>query len=286
MVEPAARRQAAQYAQQAYELSQRRAGRLIGIGNSSLRYSSKRADDSDVRAKLKALAAERPRFGYRRLGVMLEREGIIINHKRLHRIYREEGLVLRKKRRQRASTSVRAPLVAPRRAGERYSMDFMSDSLATGRSFRTLNIVDDYTRECLAIEVDLSLPGERVARVLDRLLDSGHKPEVIVLDNGPEFASRVLDTWAVRNKVQLRFIDPGKPIQNAFIESFNARLRDECLNQHWFTSLEEAQTVIENWREDYNRNRPHSSLDNQTPEEFARRCALIQETKKRLELSL
>lgn len=286
MVEPAARRQVAQYAQQTYELSQRRAGRLIGISNSSLRYRSKRADDSSVRAKLRALAAERPRFGYRRLGVMLEREGISINHKRLHRLYREEGLVLRKKRRQRASTATRAPLIAPRSAGQRYSMDFMSDSLATGRNFRTLNIVDDYTRECLAIEVDMSLPGERVARVLDRLVGSGRKPEVIVLDNGPEFAGKVLDTWAVRNKVQLRFIDPGKPIQNAYIESFNARLRDECLNQHWFASLQEARAVIEAWREDYNRNRPHSSLDNQTPEEFARRCALIQEAKTRLELSL
>ena len=147
MVKPAARRQAAQYAQQAYRLSQRRAGRLLGIGNSSLRYKARRADDSDIRSKLRALAAERPRFGYRRLGVMLEREGTSINHKRLHRLYREEGLVLRKKRRQRSATATRAPLIAPRRPGERYSMDFMSDSLATGRSFRTLNIVDDYTRE-------------------------------------------------------------------------------------------------------------------------------------------
>lgn len=167
MVEPAARRQAAQYAQQTCELSQRRAGRLIGIGNSSLRYRSRRADDSDVRAKFTALAAERPRFGYSRLGVMVGREGISINQKRLHRLYREEGLVLRRKRRQRASTATRAPLIAPRRVGRRYSMDFMSDSLATGRNFRTLNIVDDYTVECPAIEVDLSVPGERVVRVLD-----------------------------------------------------------------------------------------------------------------------
>jgi putative transposase len=286
VVEPAARRQAAQYAQQTYELSQRRAGRLLGVGNSSLRYKSRQADDSDIRARLRALAAERPRFGYRRLGVMLEREGVRVNHKRLHRLYREEGLVLRKKRRQRSATATRAPLVPPKRAGERYSIDFMSDSLATGRSFRMLNIVDDYTRECLAIEVDTSLPGERVARVLDSLVESGRKPAVIVLDNGPEFAGRVLDTWAVRNGVQLRFIDPGKPIQNAYIESFNARLRDECLNQHWFISLQEAQEVIEEWREDYNSKRPHSSLGNQTPEEFAQKCALIPEARKRLGLSL
>jgi putative transposase len=193
---------------------------------------------------------------------------------------------LRKKRRQRSATATRAPLIVPRRAGERYSMDFMSDSLAAGRNFRTLNIVDDYTRECLAIEVDTSLPGERVTRVLDRLVESGRKPSVIVVDNGPEFAGKVLDTWAVRNQVQLRFIDPGKPIQNAYIESFNARLRDECLNQHWFVSLEEARAVIGDWREDYNHKRPHSSLGHQTPEEFARRCALIQEAKMRLELSV
>jgi putative transposase len=286
VVTPAARRQVAQYAQQTYELSQRRAGRLLGIGQSSLRYRSRRADDADVRARLRALAAERPRFGYRRLGVMLEREGTRVNHKRLHRLYREEGLVLRRKRRQRASTATRAPLVCPQQADQRYSMDFMSDSLATGRSFRTLNIVDDYTRECLAIEVDTSLPGERVARVLDRLIKSGRKPEVIVVDNGPEFAGKVLDTWAVRNKVQLRFIDPGKPIQNAYIESFNARLRDECLNQNWFVSLEEARRVIEHWREDYNQQRPHGSLGHQTPEEFARKCSLIAEAKKRLGLSL
>lgn len=286
MVEPAARRQAAQYAQQTFELSQPRAGRLIGIGNSSLRYRSRRVDDSAVRARLLALAAEQPRFGYRRLGVMLEREGTRVNHKRLHRLYREEGLVLRKKRRQRASTATRAPLISPRRVGERYSMNFMSDSLATGRSFRTLNIMDDYTRECLVIEVDTSLPGERVVRVLDQLIESGRKPGVIVLDNGPEFSGRMLDTRAVRNRVQLRFINPGKPIQNAYIESFNARMRDECLNQHWFVSLEEARAVIEEWREDYNHKRPHSSLDHQTPEEFARRCELFQEAKKRPELSL
>lgn len=217
---------------------------------------------------------------------MLEREGTRVNHKRLHRLYREEGLVLRRRRRQRSATAQRAPLGLPTAACERYSMDFMSDSLATGRSFRTLNIVDDYTRQCLAIEVDTSLPGERVTRVLDRLVESGRKPAVIVVDNGPEFAGRVLDTWAVRNKVQLRFIDPGKPIQNAFIESFNARLRDECLNQHWFVSLEEAREVIEDWREDYNRNRPHSSLDNQTPEEFAQRWSLMQEAENQPGLSL
>lgn len=189
MVTPAARRQAARFVQETHKLSERRAGRLFGLSNSSLRYQSRKPDDAAVRQRLKALAAERPRFGYRRLGVLLEREGVTVNHKRLHRLYREEGLVLRKRRRQRAASVTRAPLSSPVRAGQRFSMDFVSDSLATGRSFRTLNIVDDYTRECLAIEVDTSLPGERVVRVLDRLIESGRKPEVIVVDNGPEFTS-------------------------------------------------------------------------------------------------
>lgn len=177
-------------------------------------------------------------------------------------------------------------MVLPTRQGERYSMDFTSDSLATGRQFRTLNIVDDHTRECLAIEVDQSLPGARVVRVLERVVAERGTPSSIVVDNGPEFAGRVLDAWATRRGVQLRFIDPGKPIQNAFVESFNGRFRDEGLNQHWFCSLDEAREVIEAWRADYTSTRPHSSLGHQTPEEFARRCALIPEVKARLGLSL
>lgn len=286
MVTPAERRQACAYARSQYCISQRRAGRLFRIGLSSLRYRSRRSPDTRLRERLGALAAERPRFGYRRLGVLLEREGLVVNHKRLHRVYRLEGLVLRTKRRQRAATAVRVPMVPPRRPGERYSMDFVSDSLATGRQFRTLNIVDDHTRECLAIEVDMSLPGARVVRVLDRVVEERGVPSSIVVDNGPEFAGRALDAWATRRAIQLRFIDPGKPIQNAFVESFNGRFRDECLNQHWFCSLGEAREVIEAWRVDYNSVRPHSSLGHQTPEEFARRCALIPEVSARLGLSL
>jgi putative transposase len=175
---------------------------------------------------------------------------------------------------------------SPTQAGERYSMDFMSDSLATGRAFRTLNIVDDYTRESLTIEVDTSISGERVVRVLDGLVESGRKPKVIIVDNGPEFTSKAVDAWAVRQKVHLHFIDPGRPMQNAYIESFNGRMRDECLNQHWFVDLDQARMIIEEWRIDYNEKRPHSSLGHQTPEEFANRCRLVEETKTRLELSL
>lgn len=183
MVTPAERRQACAYATSTYQISQRRAGRLFRIGLSSLRYRSRRSPDTRVRERLRALAAERPRFGYRRLGVLLEREGLLVNHKRVHRVYRQEGLVLRKKRRQRAATAVRVPMAAPRRPGERYSMDFTSDSLATGRQFRTLNVVDDYTRECLAIEVDMSLPGARVVRVLERVVAERGAPNSIVVDN-------------------------------------------------------------------------------------------------------
>ena len=286
MVKPAARRQAARYAQQAFSLSERRAGKILGIGQTSLRYKVRRPDDSSIRGRLKALAAERPRFGYRRLGVMLGREGLSVNHKRVYRLYREEGLILRRKRRQRASSATRVPMSSPTQAGERYSMDFMSDSLATGRAFRTLNIVDEYTRECLTIEVDTSISGERVVRVLDRLVESGKRPKVIVVDNGPEFTSKAVDAWAVRQKVHLHFIDPGRPMQNAYIESFNGRMRDECLNQHWFVSLDQAREIIEGWRTDYNEKRPHGSLGHQTPEEFAYRCGRIEETKSRLELSL
>jgi putative transposase len=273
VVTPAARRQAARYVQVTHKLSERRAGRLFGLSNSSLRYQSRKPDDATIRQRLKGLAASRPRFGYRRLGVLLEREGMTVNHKRLHRLYREEGLVLRRRRRQRAASVTRAPLSSPTRVGQRFSMDFVSDSLATGRSFRALNIVDDYTRECLAIEVDTSLPGERVVRVLDRLIEGGKKPEVIVVDNGPEFTSKVLDAWATRNKVQLRFIDPGKPMQNAYIESFNGRFRDECLNQHWFESVAEAREISERWREDYNESRTCYPIDSHTqPRTFRNHC--------------
>jgi putative transposase len=165
-------------------------------------------------------------------------------------------------------------------------MDCVSDSLATGQSFRTLNIVDDYTRECLAIEGDTALPGERVVRVLDRLIERGRKPEVIVVDKGREFTSKAVAAWATRNKVQLRFIDPGKPMQKAYIESFNGRCRDGCLNQHWFVSVTEASEISERWREAYKQERPHSGLGQQTPAELARRCGLIEETRKRLGLSL
>jgi putative transposase len=184
----------------------------------------------------------------------------------------EEGLKLRKRRRRSRARVERVPLPAPAGAGERYSMDFMRDTLSDGRVFRTLNIVDDYTRECLAIEVDTSLPGARVVRVLERLAAAGRRPLHLVVDNGPEFVSKAVDQWAARSGVNLRFIDPGQPMQNGYIESFNGKFRDECLSQHWFISLEEARSVSEEWRIDYNERRPHRSLRHLTPAEFAAKC--------------
>ncbi len=201
--------------------------------------------------------------------VLLRREGFGVNHKRVYRLYREEGLAVRRRKRKRMAGVARVPPEAPLRPNQQWSMDFVADALANGRRIRVLTVLDDFTRESLATEVDTSLPGLRVTRVLDRLAIERGLPELITVDNGPEFAGRVLDAWAYSNGVHLHFIDPGKPVQNAYIESFNGRLRDECLNEHWFMSLPAARSIVEAWRDDYNAVRPHSALGNRTPEEFA-----------------
>jgi putative transposase len=224
--------------------------------------------NTELLARLQAHAADRPRFGYRRLHTLIDREGLRVNHKRVYGVYRAAGLQVRRRRRKRLTRGQRVPLPLPNRFGERWSMDFMVDTLADGRGFRTLNIVDDFTRECVAIEVDRSLPGLRVVRVLDRLAETIGLPEILVMDNGPEFSGRALDTWAYARGVHLRFIRPGKPIENAFVESFNGKFRDECLNEHWFASVAEARALIEAWRVDYNTVRPHSALHGATPEQF------------------
>ena len=197
---------------------------------------------------------------------MLKREGLVINHKRTERLYREEGLALRRKRRRKGAAGIRVMMLAPQKPNERWSMDFVTDGIVTGRRFRALAIVDDYSRECPAIEVDTSLGGRRVVNVLEKLAEVRGLPEAITMDNGPEFAGRALDEWAYRKGVKLNFIRPGKPVENAFAESFIGRLRDECLNTNWFISLKHAREVIEDWRVDYNEVRPHSSLDGNTPE--------------------
>lgn len=254
-----------------FEFSERRSCRLIGIERSSYRYRGERKDELGLRERLKALAEQRRRFGYRRLYVLLRREGLRINHKRVYRVYRQEGLSLRLRRRKRLRTTMRVPLSVPRRANERWSMDFVSDFTAEGRRLKILTVVDDFTRYCAAIEVDTSISGARVVQVLERLAEEHRLPEVIVTDNGPEFTGKALDSWAYKHKVRLDFIRPGKPVENAFIESFNGRLRDECLNEHWFLNLQDAREKIETWRLDYNGSRPHSSLGNLTPEEFVER---------------
>ena len=197
----------------------------------------------------------------------------MINHKRTERIYREEGLALRRKRRRKGAAGTRLIMPSPHKPNERWSMDFVTDSIVTGRRFRALAIIDDYSRECPAIEVDTSLGGARVVNVLDRLAELRGLPEVITMDNGTEFAGRYLDEWAFRKGVKLNFIRPGKPIENAFAESFNGRLRDECLNTNWFMNLKHAREVIEDWRKDYNEVRPHSSLNHRTPVEYAEATA-------------
>jgi putative transposase len=267
-VTPAARKPAVQHLREEWRMSERRACGLVELSRMAMRYVSRR-DDSVVRARLRELAALRRRWGYRRLRVLLLREGMLVNHKRVYRIYREEGLSVRKRKRKRAVSAARTPLLRPTRPDEVWGLDFVSDALAWGRKLRMLTVVDLYTREALAIEVDTSLSGVRVARVLDQLIaERGQAPAAIVMDNGPELRSKAMDQWAYGRGVRLHFIDPGKPVQNCFVESFNGTLRRECLNEHWFTTLYDARDKVETWRVDYNRVRPHSSLADRTPDEF------------------
>lgn len=272
MVAPAARREMVGYLQQHHQLSQRRACRLVNLSRTTARYRSRRVDDPHLRQRLCELAERRPRFGYRRLTVLLRRDGLVVNHKRVYRLYREEALMLRRKRRKRLTSACRVRPAQPVHARQHWAMDFTSDVLANGRRFRTLNVVDRFTRECLAIEVDTSLPGQRVVRTLERLRDVYGLPKVLIVDNGPEFVGRALDAWAYQHGVQVHFIAPGKPMQNGHVESFNGKFRDECLNQHWFMDLADARSLIEGWRCDYNTVRPHSAIGNQTPHAYARQC--------------
>jgi putative transposase len=251
--------------------SQRRACRLIGMDPKTYRYRSRRPDDLEVRARLKALAGERRRFGYRRLHILLRREGIVLNHKKLFRLYREERLTVRRRGGRKRALGTRAPMALPQGANQRWSLDFVADTLDSGRRFRVLVIVDDFTRECLALVVDTSLSGVRVARELDKLVARRKRPLMIVSDNGTELTSRAILQWQEDNAVEWHYIAPGKPMQNGFVESLNGRLRDECLNEHLFRSLPAAQQIIEDWRIDYNYARPHTSLGGLTPSEFATR---------------
>jgi putative transposase len=268
-VTPAQRRAAVGWLRERYGFSERRACRVVGVGRAAARYRTRSAGDGDaaVRARLRALAAERPRFGYRRLHALLRREGLVVNHKRVERLYGEEGLTVRRRSRKRLAREGRGAVPAPTAPNERWGLDFMSDAVAGGRRIRLLCVLDLCTREALAIEVDTSLPGTRVVDVLQRLATQRGQPAELVLDNGPELTGRALDAWAADRGVRLRFIAPGKPSQNGFVESFNGRFRDECLDQHWFLDLADARATIERWRVDYNGGRPHGALGYRTPDE-------------------
>ncbi|MBN1369145.1 MAG: IS3 family transposase [Dehalococcoidaceae bacterium] len=273
LLTPEVKRQAVSHVRERLGLSERRACNLVNIAVPVYRYKPKPDNDDGIRKRLRELAEQRKRFGSPRLHIMLKREGLVINHKKTERLYREEGLALRRKRKRKGAAGIRVVMAPPQRVNERWSMDFVTDSTVTGRRFRALTIVDDYSRECPAIEVDTSLGGRRVVSVLDRLAETRGLPEVITIDNGPEFAGKALDEWAYRKGVKLNFIRPGKPIENAFVESFNGRFRDECLNTNWFLSVKHAREVIEEWRRDYNEVRPHGSLKGNTPREYAEAAA-------------
>jgi putative transposase len=264
-VKPAQKRAVVRYSRVGFGVSERRACRVGGVPRSSCRYRSVAADQTALRLRLRDLAAARVRSGYRRLHILLRREGWRVNHKRVYRLYREEGLGIRVKRRKKLASVPRLLPPPATKPLERWSLDFLSDSLADGRRFRVLTVVDNVSRVSPAIEVGVSLTGERVVRLLEGLRATVGTPQRIAVDNGPEFVSKALDAWAYRHGVQLEFSRPGKPTDNAFAESFNGHFRSECLNCHWFASLEEARQTIEAWRLDYNTERPHRTLGQETP---------------------
>jgi putative transposase len=263
------RRQAVDYLK-SRQFSERRACRLIGFSRSAAWRPLKGRNDQELRSRLKALAEQYPRYGYPTLHDMLRAQGHVINPKRTYRIYREEGLQVRTKRHKKLIRP-RIPMAVPDAVNQRWSIDFVSDQLANGRRFRVLNIVDDFSRECVVQVVDFSISGHRVARELDQL--ARQLPNTIVCDNGPEFTSKAMFFWSKRTNVKLHFIQPGKPTQNAFVESFNGKFREYCLNLNWFAGMEDARSTIEHWRQHYNHVRPHRSLGKKPPAVFAREVA-------------
>jgi putative transposase len=280
MVTPAAKREAVAHLRSAFEVSERRACTIIGCARMTVRYRSRKPSDARLRTRLRELAHQRRRFGYRRLHVLLRREGFQVNHKRLFRLYREERLAVRRRGGRKRALGTRAPIGAAELPNDRWSLDFASDQFLDGRRLRILAVVDDCTRECLALVTDTSISGIRVARELDRLIAMAGKPKAIVSDNGTELTSNAILQWADDHQVHWHYIAPGKPTQNAFIESFIGRLRDELLNETLFRSLAHVRAVLEAWRTDYNTARPHSRLGWLTPRDYAeyRRFASLRYT--------
>jgi putative transposase len=277
VVTPAAKREAAAHLETTYEVSQRRACSVLNVDRSMVRYRKRRPDDASLRAKIREVAAERRRFGYRRIHVMLRRDGIVMNQKKLRRLYAEERLQVKRRGGRKRALGTRRPMAVPSAPNQRWSLDFVADSFAEGRRFRILAVVDDFSRECLALVADTSIGGARLTRELDAIATSRGRPAICVSDNGPELTSMAILRWTQETGVEWHYIAPGKPTQNAFIESFNGRLRDELLNETIFTSLAQARAVLADWRADYNTCRPHSALGNHTPQEFSDRFRLAQE---------
>lgn len=257
-----------------HQVSQRRVCDVLQIDRSTVRYQSQKVDDVELRDAIKRVARDRRRFGYRRINVMLQREGIHMNHKKLRRIYVEEKLQVRRRGGRKRALGTRRPMEVPDGPNQRWSLDFVSDAFMDGRRFRILTVVDDFTKENVALVPDTSISGLRVTRELDQAITERGMPKTIVSDNGTEFTSMAILKWVQDNGIDWHYIQPGKPTQNAFIESFNGRLRDECLNETLFSSLNGAREELIKWREDYNHYRPHSSIGNLTPSEFVEKIKM------------
>ena len=272
MVKPASRRKVVTHVIEQHQLSERHACRLMGISRTVYRYQAVERQDEALLERLKQLAVLYPRYGYPTLHGMLKDEGLVMNKKRTYRLYSQENLQVRTKRRKKLNRP-RLPMSVPAAINERWSMDFVSDQLACGRRFRVLSIVDDYSREIVGQLIDTSITGYMVARFLDQLEETRGLPKRIVCDNSTEFTSKAMFFWSKKSRVALAFIQPGKPTQNAFVESFNGKFRDNCLNQHWFRNLTEAREEIGLWQEHFNTVRPHSSLNYMTPVAFANKAA-------------
>lgn len=277
MVTPDAKRAAVAHVCTAHTVSQRRACSVLSVDRSSVRYAGRRPDDAELRARIRAVAADRRRFGYRRIHVMLAREGVVLNLKKLRRLYAEERLQVKRRGGRKRALGTRCPIALPTAANTRWSLDFACDAFTDGRRFRILAVVDDFTRECLALVADTSIPGVRVARELDAIIVARGRPRTCVSDNGSELTGMAILAWCQASAVDWHYIAPGKPQQNAFAESFIGRLRDELLNETLFSSLGQARSVLAAWRQDYNQTRPHSALGNLAPAAFAATIRLAQE---------
>lgn len=269
MVTPQAKKEVAQEMIKKHQMSQRRSCWLVGLGRNTCRYQPKRQSSEELKSKIQKIAFEKRRFGYRRVHILLKRSGEKVNHKRVWRIYRELGLKIKKRAGRKKSLGTRLKKEKAMRPNQRWSIDFVSDALASGEKIRLLTIIDEFTRESLEIRVDHSMGGGKVAKALDFLIEERGMPESIQSDNGTEFTSKALIEWYERKGLTWIYIEPGKPYQNGCVESFNGKLRDECLNEHWFLNLSEAREIVENWRQDYNEARPHSALNGRSPSQWA-----------------